>query len=194
METCGSKNSASDAAITMSASATQWKPPPQQMPLTAVMTGFQTCWCHAVKWRSNCSTESRYRCIPTPSDAISATSTPVWKARPSPVWTITRTAGSRSSSSQASANSSRILAFIALSASGRLLMSQPTDPCRSTITYRVDSDNFASTAFPIYYSDRNQAPSRASLGIPGGSWSDSNMTVVQCGSIEPPDDLARRSR
>ncbi|MHC5025197.1 MAG: Gfo/Idh/MocA family protein [Planctomycetota bacterium] len=53
-------------------------------------------------------------------------------------------------------------------------------PCRSTITYRVDSDNFASTAFPIYYSDRNQAPSRASLGIPGGSWSDSNMTVVQC--------------
>ena len=40
IETCGSKNCASDAAITMSASATQWKPPPAQMPFTAVMTGF----------------------------------------------------------------------------------------------------------------------------------------------------------
>ncbi len=43
METCGSKNVASDAAMTMSASATQWKPPPQQMPFTAVITGFETC-------------------------------------------------------------------------------------------------------------------------------------------------------
>ena len=42
IETCGSKNWASDAAITMSASATQWKPPPAQMPLTAVITGFHT--------------------------------------------------------------------------------------------------------------------------------------------------------
>ena len=52
IDTCGSKNCASDAAITMSASATQWNPPPQQMPLTAVITGFHTCWCHAVKCRS----------------------------------------------------------------------------------------------------------------------------------------------
>ena len=37
----------------MSASATQWNPPPQQMPLTAVITGFHTCWCQLVKWRSN---------------------------------------------------------------------------------------------------------------------------------------------
>ena len=44
-DTCGSKNCASLAAITMSASAIQWKPPPQQMPLTAVITGFHTCWC-----------------------------------------------------------------------------------------------------------------------------------------------------
>ena len=43
----------------MSASATQWKPPPAQMPLTAVMTGFHTCWCQAVKCRSNSSTDSR---------------------------------------------------------------------------------------------------------------------------------------
>ena len=30
----------------MSASATQWNAPPAQRPLTAVMTGFHTCWCH----------------------------------------------------------------------------------------------------------------------------------------------------
>ena len=58
-DTCGSKNWASDAAITMSASATQWNAPPAQMPLTAVMTGFHTCWCQAVKWRSKSSTDSR---------------------------------------------------------------------------------------------------------------------------------------
>ena len=43
----------------MSASATQWKPPPAQMPLTAVMTGFQTWWCQAVKWKSKSSTDCR---------------------------------------------------------------------------------------------------------------------------------------
>ena len=59
IDTCGSKNCASDAAMTMSASATQWKPPPQQMPLTAVMTGFHTCWCQAVKCRSKFSIDSR---------------------------------------------------------------------------------------------------------------------------------------
>ena len=58
-ETCGSKNCASDAAITMSASATQWKPPPAQIPFTAVMTGFHTWLCQAVKWRSNSSVDSR---------------------------------------------------------------------------------------------------------------------------------------
>ena len=71
--------------------------------------------------------------MPTPSEAISVTSTPVWKARPSPVWTITRTSGSASSSFQASSNSSRMWAFMALSRSGRLLISQPTGPWRSTI-------------------------------------------------------------
>jgi predicted dehydrogenase len=52
-------------------------------------------------------------------------------------------------------------------------------PCRSTVTYAVDSDNFAHKHFPIYYSDRNQAPSRAALGLPEGKWG-GNMTVVQC--------------
>ena len=59
----------------------------------AVMTGFQTCWCHAVKCRSQSSTDCRYRSIPTPSVAISVTSTPVWNARPSPVCTMARTSG-----------------------------------------------------------------------------------------------------
>ncbi len=53
-------------------------------------------------------------------------------------------------------------------------------PCRSTITYAVDSDAFARGVFPIHYSDRNQAPSRAALGLPAGSWAESNMTVVVC--------------
>jgi predicted dehydrogenase len=53
-------------------------------------------------------------------------------------------------------------------------------PCRSTITYAVDSDKFAHEHFPIHYSDRNQAPSRAALGLPAGAWADSNMTLVVC--------------
>jgi len=53
-------------------------------------------------------------------------------------------------------------------------------PCRSTITYAVDSDAFARRVFPIHYSDSNQAPSRAALGLPAGGWADSNMTVVVC--------------
>ena len=58
-DTCGSKNCASDAAITMSASATQWNAPPAQMPFTAVITGFHTSWCQAVKCRSQSSTDWR---------------------------------------------------------------------------------------------------------------------------------------
>ena len=70
--------------------------------------------------------------MPTPSLAISATSTPVWKARPSPVWTMTRTLGSASSSFHAISNSSRMPLFMALSWSGRLLINHPTGPWRST--------------------------------------------------------------
>jgi predicted dehydrogenase len=54
------------------------------------------------------------------------------------------------------------------------------DPCRSTITYAVESPNFARGFFPIHYSDCNQAPSRAALGLPAGSWPEQNMTVVVC--------------
>ena len=54
------------------------------------------------------------------------------------------------------------------------------DPCQSTITYAVDSPRFARSFFPVYYNDRGQTPSRASLGLPPGPWADSNMTVVVC--------------
>ncbi len=62
---------------------------------------------------------------------------------------------------------------------------QPADvfhtyPCQSTVTYAVDSDKFARKHFPIHYSDRNQTPSRAALGLPGDDWGDANMTVVVC--------------
>src|SRR5437764_1804698 len=73
--------------------------------------------------------------MPTPSVAISVTSTPVWKARPSPVWTMTRTSGSRSSSFQATASSSRMAADMAFSCSARSLISHPTGPRRSTVRH-----------------------------------------------------------
>jgi len=53
-------------------------------------------------------------------------------------------------------------------------------PCRSTITYRVDSPRFARSVFPIHYSDTGQAPSRAAFGLPPGKWPEENMTVVVC--------------
>ena len=53
-------------------------------------------------------------------------------------------------------------------------------PCSSTVTYAVDSPRFARKRFPIHYSDVNQAPSRAALGLPPGAWPESNMTVVVC--------------
>jgi predicted dehydrogenase len=53
-------------------------------------------------------------------------------------------------------------------------------PCRSTLTYAVDSDKFARKVFPIHYSDSGQAPSRAALGLPPGKFTDNNMTVVVC--------------
>ncbi len=53
-------------------------------------------------------------------------------------------------------------------------------PCRSTVTYAVDSDRFAARTFPIHYNDTNQAPSRAALGLPPGDWMGTNMTVVVC--------------
>jgi len=55
-----------------------------------------------------------------------------------------------------------------------------THPSQSTITFSVDSENFVNRHFPIYYNDRAQAPSRASLGLTGDTWADTNMTVVVC--------------
>ena len=57
-----------------------------------------------------------------------------------------------------------------------------THPCRSTITYAVDSHQFARKTFPIHYSDSAQAPSRAALGLPPGKFAEDNMTVVVCES------------
>ena len=53
-------------------------------------------------------------------------------------------------------------------------------PCRSTITYAVNSEKFTRKRFSIYFSDSGQAPSRASLGLPPGKFPDPNMTVVVC--------------
>jgi predicted dehydrogenase len=53
-------------------------------------------------------------------------------------------------------------------------------PCQSTTTYAVDSARFKHDRFPIHYNDRNHAPSRASLGLPGHAWASENMTVVVC--------------
>lgn len=53
-------------------------------------------------------------------------------------------------------------------------------PCHATVTYAVDSPRFARRSFPIHYSDRAQAPSRAALGLPAGHWPETNMTVVVC--------------
>jgi hypothetical protein len=52
MDTCGSSSWARLEAMTMSASATKWSPPPAHTPLTAAITGFQTSLCHAVNLSS----------------------------------------------------------------------------------------------------------------------------------------------
>jgi predicted dehydrogenase len=53
-------------------------------------------------------------------------------------------------------------------------------PCRSTLTYQVESPKFAHRIFPIFYSDSAQAVSRAAIGLPAGKFADENMTVVVC--------------
>jgi len=53
-------------------------------------------------------------------------------------------------------------------------------PCRSTLTYAVNSDKFTKKFFPIYFSDSAQAVSRAAVGLPPGKFPDTNMTVVVC--------------
>ena len=47
---CVSKKVAVSDAMTMSPSATKWRPPPEHMPFTAVITGFQQRHWSAVIW------------------------------------------------------------------------------------------------------------------------------------------------
>src|SRR5262249_17191163 len=131
-DTWGSVNCASLAAITTSASATKCNPPPAHIPLTAAITGVHTSLCHAVK--RSAASRVRRDCsrIASLSRPSAATSRPVWKLRPSPVFTITRTAGSSSSSCHASSSSVIMRASIALPTSGRAKISHPTGPRRST--------------------------------------------------------------
>lgn len=53
------------------------------------------------------------------------------------------------------------------------------NPCKSVITYKVDSDKFAAKTFPVHYWDSGQVPSPDLLRIPekvnGG-----NRTVIVC--------------
>lgn len=53
------------------------------------------------------------------------------------------------------------------------------NPCKSTVSYRVDSDKFAGKTFPVHYYDTNQRPTLEQLRI-GAQPGDSNMTVVVC--------------
>src|SRR5262245_29059865 len=137
-DTCGSRNVALLAAITMSASATKCSPPPAHTPFTAAITGFQIFSCQDVK----ASSASRVRRDCSRSAAgsrlSSAMSSPVWNALPSPVFTITRTCGSASSSRQASSSSNIIVWFIAFPTCGRLKTSHPMCPSRSTTSVSYD--------------------------------------------------------
>ncbi len=116
----------------MSASATKCSPPPAHTPLTAAITGFHTSLCQPVNRSSNRFVRRDCSRRASGSRASWATSSPVWNALPAPVFTMTRTSGSASSSRQARSSSSIMRAFIALPASGRSKTSQPTGPRRST--------------------------------------------------------------
>jgi len=53
------------------------------------------------------------------------------------------------------------------------------NPCKSTVSYKVDSDKYANTVFPIHYYDSDQRPSLEQMRV-GEEIKDSNMTVVVC--------------
>lgn len=53
------------------------------------------------------------------------------------------------------------------------------NPCKSTLTYQVHSDQFVSKTFPIHFHDSSQAPTAEQLRIPEVP-KDGNMTVVVC--------------
>ena len=54
-----------------------------------------------------------------------------------------------------------------------------TNPCKSTVTYQVNSDKYAGKTFPIHYYDTNQHPRPAEMRIPEVITS-GYMTVVVC--------------
>ena len=98
------------------------------------MTGVQTWLCQAVKRSSASRVRRDCSRIAAWSRLSAATSSPVWKFLPSPVFTMTRTAGSSSSSRHASSSSLIIRASRALPTSGRSNISHPTGPRRSTMS------------------------------------------------------------
>ena len=134
-ETCGSRNVACSAAITMSASATKCSPPPAHTPLTAAITGFHTSLCHAV----NCSSK-RLRAAALLAQRVGIASQ-LHDVQPG----LERLAGAgvhdhphvgigdRARATRPRARRS-ISASIALPASGRLKISQPTPSRCSTIS------------------------------------------------------------
>ena len=53
------------------------------------------------------------------------------------------------------------------------------NPCKSTLTYQVDSGKFAGRSFPIHFHDSGQQPPPERMRLPE-PLKDSNMTVVVC--------------
>jgi hypothetical protein len=53
------------------------------------------------------------------------------------------------------------------------------NPCKSTVSYQVNSEKFRGKTFPIHYYDADQKPSAEQLQIPE-ALTESNMTVVVC--------------
>jgi predicted dehydrogenase len=53
--------------------------------------------------------------------------------------------------------------------------------CKSVLTYKVSSDQFATDTFRVHYADEAQQPDRAALGLPPGPWpKETNITCVVC--------------
>ncbi|MBM4100018.1 MAG: Gfo/Idh/MocA family oxidoreductase [Planctomycetes bacterium] len=53
----------------------------------------------------------------------------------------------------------------------------------STLTYPVSGERFAKDRFVVHYCDKSQAPSRAALGLPAGSWPGIGTLVVCEGGV-----------
>ena len=134
-DTWGSRNVAFDAAITMSASATKCSPPPAHTPLTAAITGFHTWLCHAVS-RSSASRVRRR--LLAQRLVVAAQLGDVEAGLEGPpfagVHDHPHRRDRRRARRHACSSSASIVASMALAASGRSKISQPTGPRRSTIS------------------------------------------------------------